>query len=128
MDWFKPCGVNSCDEPVYSLTEAKEKFEVREIFPDCWLVLNWDDDLDRFWLKFGVFDFFQSQIDGSNLKMGLIFHGAGTTNGLRECRHTYWGHEGYIFYPKGKLIAVAFKALSEFFDDMDPELSRNGEK
>jgi hypothetical protein len=111
-------------EAVYSLDKARAKFEVREICHDGYLVLNWDHPPGekRLWLKFAVMNFYTSDCDGANTALVCVFHGEGPSDCLRECRHTYWGESGYIFYPNGELIAAAFKALSEFFDQMVPNL------
>jgi hypothetical protein len=79
-------------------------------------VLNWDEDV--FNLDFAALSFIQSNFDGSNIMAECLFFGSGPTGGLRECRHTYWGEDGYIFYPDGVVIAAALKELSEFYDDL----------
>lgn len=107
---------HGCDELVYPLDEAKKKFEVKELIPEeGWIVL---DKTDEDWWKFAVFSFFGSDGNGENLEMSLIFHGEGPPTILRECRHTYWGEEGYLFYPNGPVIIAAFHFLSEFYDGM----------
>lgn len=62
-------------------------------------------------------------VDGENVdgvKVDIVFHGSGPGGAkgvtLRELRHTYWGEDGYVFYPNGTLIAAAFAALGEWFD------------
>ncbi len=47
-----------------------------------------------------------------------LFHGDGPSAGLRELRHTHWGHadDGYLHSPNGSLIAAAFQALKRWFD------------
>lgn len=52
-------------------------------------------------------------------KYEVVFHGRGTSDPLRELRHTYWGeadNAGYIFYPHAKLITDAFRVLGRWFD------------
>lgn len=107
---------NTCDDPLWRLAELREQFEVRDLPRVGWLALS--KAADSSWLRFAVLDFEQSDGDGSNVLVGLVFHGEGPSDPLRECRHTYWGDDGYIFYPNGALIADAFVALSEFFDNM----------
>jgi hypothetical protein len=82
------------------------------------LVLNWDsnDKEDRLWLKFAVLEFAYSERDDTGIMYTCVFHGEGPSGNLRECRHTYWGEDGYLFYPDGRLIAEAFKELSKYYD------------
>lgn len=100
----------------YSLDDARSRYEVRDLPGKGYLVLNWD--AERFWLKFAVLSFLSSSGDDTEVEMDLQFHGEGPTGNLRECRHTYWGDGGYIFYPSGKVISAGLEALSEFFDDL----------
>jgi hypothetical protein len=72
-------------------------------------------------VSFAVFQFAcgsatQNGVEVSGAKMSLVFHGEGPSGALRELRHTYWGEDGYIFYPNGELISKAFVALREWFD------------
>ncbi len=100
----------------YSLDEAREKYEVRDLGADVYLVLNWDEE--KIWLKFALFTFHSSEMNDENTLLSVQFFGEGPANILRECRHTYWGDDGYLFYPNGSAIAAGFKALSEFFDGL----------
>lgn len=111
IDWLESF-LNDKDEIVYSLDKIPVAYEIREI-TNGWVVLNWHDET---WLKFAVLEFNHSDGDGSNTVTTPVFHGEGPSGSLRECRHTYWGYDGYIFYPNGQLITEAFKVLSEFYD------------
>jgi hypothetical protein len=115
LDWLQPEGANNGDV-VYRLDEAREKYEVHELTCNGWLVINRDDH--KIWMRFAVLEFYMSNGNGKNVVASCVFHGEGATGNLRECRHTWWGDDGYVFYPNGNLIAAAFRALSEFFDDM----------
>lgn len=44
------------------------------------------------------------------------FKGYGFTGFLRELRHTWYGEDGYIFYPDIGLMQAAFKRLEAWFD------------
>lgn len=100
---------------VTPIDEVKKRYETAEILPErAWLVLNWD--AKRLWLKFAVLEWYSSNGDGSNAVAALVFHGEGPSSGLRECRHTYWGESGYIFYPNAAVIMAGLRALEAFFD------------
>jgi len=49
-------------------------------------------------------------------KLSPVFRGEGPSEGLRELRHSYWGGDGYLFYPPAGIIIAAFRALEEWFD------------
>lgn len=67
-------------------------------------------------VSFVVFAFSSSNVDGTDAVYECIFHGNGFAGGLRELRHSYWGEDGYVFYPSATLIAGAFKELQRWFD------------
>lgn len=106
------------DVTVYPLDKARARYEVRDLGHEGHLVLKWDEQ--KLWLHFAVMTFYCSDGDGKNVMLVPAFYGEGPSANLRECRHTYWGEDGngYLFYPDGRVIAAAFKALSEFFDEM----------
>lgn len=68
------------------------------------------------WLEFGVFKFcVQEHVLIELAEFELLFAGEGPV-GLRELRHSYWGKDGYIFYPSSNDIAKAFRVLERWFD------------
>jgi hypothetical protein len=102
----------------YPLDLAKEKFEIKYLCEDGYLILHYDE-VNPFWLKFAVMEFGYSlthEDKEDEVFMSCLFYGEGPTGGLNECRHTYWGDGGYIFYPNAKIITAGLKALEEFFD------------
>lgn len=107
---------------VYAIDALRERFDVRQL-PDGWLVLRRAElHPGSGWLYFAALRFAQSDVGGANELDALVFYGEGPGGkrgeSLRECRHTYWGESGYIFYPDGKLITAALATLAEFYDDM----------
>lgn len=73
--------------------------------------------VDGIHVSFAVFDWESGPAsDGGPAYYRVVFHGEGPSDSLRELRHTYWGDNGYIFYPNGKLIADAFAKLGRWFD------------
>lgn len=109
------------DSNYYLLSEMKAKYEVVELGNDGYLVLNWDKENlgyenEPIHLEFAVFSF--NSCDDKDTWLNLQFHGNGPSGSLKECRHTYWGEAGYIFYPNGKVISLAFKELSKYFNEV----------
>lgn len=114
-DWLGPSNKNHLDECTFSVDTLKKEFEVIEMEPEnSWLVLFWDNE--KLWLKFAVLDFCSSDGDSSNVQATILFYGDGPSGNLRECRHTYWGENGYVFYPNRKTINLALEHLSKHFD------------
>jgi hypothetical protein len=97
--------------PASSLTG----FELVDLPNEGKLVLSWDKE--RFILKFTVLQWAMGSENGDAF-YSCIFHGTGPTSRLRECRHTWWGDDGYVFYPDGNIIAAAFLELGKHFDQM----------
>ncbi len=118
IDWLdSEADPQDQEERIYPLDKIRQKlFEVRELGEGGYLVLNWD--VNHSWLDFAVLEFCSSNADDTEVMLSCVFHGGGPSDVLRECRHTHWGEEGYLYYVNGRLITLAFQALSEFFDDM----------
>lgn len=120
LDWLR--GTDDDGDIVYNTDALKADagLDVREL-PGGWLVLKRagaDSPSGGLWLNFAVLRFHTSSDAGEFAT--CLFYGDGPVGALRECRHTYWGEngDGYIFYPDGKLILAALRALAEFYDDM----------
>lgn len=41
---------------------------------------------------------------------------SGPSEGLRECRHTFFADDGYLFYMNGKNIIAMIEFLDKFYD------------
>lgn len=113
VDWMDAELISHNDSWVYSLDKAKEKFEVAQVADRGWVVVKTDGPIT---IDFAVFEFSHSDADDSNIMMSHIFHGTGPSGGLRECRHTYWGENGYVFFPDAEIISKALEFLKKYFD------------
>lgn len=117
--WFSfasSSAYNTCDsDGAYSIDVLKANHEVSDLAGRGWFVL---DTSGGHWLRFVVFEYVASEVDGTNPHGKLVFYGEGPSDTLRECRHTWWGEDGkgYVFYPNKKLILAALDKLSEYFD------------
>jgi hypothetical protein len=65
-------------------------------------------------LDFAFLEWYTS--NDKNVWFKLFWHGHGTLDPLRECRHSYIGEGGYVFYIKRKNFNLAFEWLSRHFD------------
>lgn len=64
----------------------------------------------------GCHEFYFLEFDNGDSKetwAKLLMHGRGFLGNLKECRHTYWGDEGYIFYPNKKYIEAILNYLEK---------------
>jgi hypothetical protein len=118
MEWLDSIVDDLCGNQtrVYPLDLARQKYDVRPLGKNGWLVLKHPAD-DSIWLEFAVLQTMY-ECEGK-IFMEMIFHGGGPLGALRECRHTHWGHEeddGYIYYPDAEIITLAFSELRDFFD------------
>ena len=60
--------------------------------------------------------FYSSTDDGANIEVEVIMGGEGPGGSLRECRHTYWGEEGYVHYLNGKHTRAILDWLEKYYD------------
>ena len=66
------------------------------------------------WVTFACFVFaFQ---EGTTIYYDVLFHGEGTADPLKECRHTYVGDNGYVFYMPLDVMAAAIAELQKVFE------------
>jgi hypothetical protein len=115
IDWLNSDHRGMSDNIVYLLSEVNDKCQIIELDNEGYLALVYDEE-SEFKLTFAVFT--SNSSDDKDTYLTVQFHGYGFTGGLRECRHTYWGEDGYLFYPNGRVIRLAFKELSKYFDEM----------
>lgn len=78
---------------------------------DCLYVISETKDD---WMEFVFLEETESQ-DGA-IYGEVLISGCGYTGSLRECRHTWWGRDGYIFYPSPRAIRTALDWLETVFD------------
>lgn len=46
----------------------------------------------------------------------MLFHGRGVGGAAKECRHTWWGDQGYLYLMPLDVVAAAAIALDDWFD------------
>lgn len=113
IDWLAFAATRDWNnEWEYSLAKIKEKFEVREVCHEGYLVLF---PQDEYWLRFAVMGWHSEDEEGIPT-IYPQFYGEGPSSVLREPRHFYFGESGYLFYPNAKVIKAGLEALREFYD------------
>jgi hypothetical protein len=63
-------------------------------------------------MAFAVFTVTNELTEAPGTKLRLMFHGCGRDDASRQIGSTYWGDEGRIECPSGRVISAAFAALS----------------
>ncbi len=113
-DWLS----KTSDGDGYSLDRIQKAHTVISIGSDAWVILREETGT----LYFAVARFISSDSDGLDVSVEVFWHGWGcgslNGSGLRECRHSYFGDDGYVFYIDGRIMSQAFKVLSTYFDEM----------
>ena len=70
---------------------------------------------DGFAIRFAVFELHYSDVDGKNARHTMLLHGEGYAGDLRECRHIWWGEDGYTFYLDFEIVEAALRELRRWF-------------
>lgn len=109
---------DNCNDNIYFLDDFQaSELQVEQLNDNLWVVHNYKVNKDNYcWLEFAFFEFNSSDGDGSNIELTMMMNGNGPVGSLKECRHTYWGKEGYMFYPNRTHINAALKWLSAYYD------------
>lgn len=110
-DHWKPHGKSHNDLTIYLLDEQVADERIR-LTDSAWLLVHDDDGI----VEFAVFEFFMSDADGSNAQHTMLLHGSGPSGELRECRHIWWGEDGYTFYLDFAVVEATLKELRRWFD------------
>jgi hypothetical protein len=114
-DWVKLTKSRcSDDDEVVCLSQFdSDEFEVKELLDESvWVVYRKDPEFP------GTknFAFLRYSYSDDNIYCDVMMHGYGFSESLRECRHTYWGEDGYIFYPDSRHIRAILDELEIHFD------------
>lgn len=103
----------SNDDTAYSKTALQAKFgeEIFEELTDNLVVVGIQDE--HGWLKFCFMEFNHS--DDTDTYYNQMWYGEGPT-GLRECRHSWIGDDGYVFYINKLNFVAALEWLEKRYD------------
>jgi hypothetical protein len=80
----------------------------RQLAPDLWVVQATDPTWAA-WLHFAFLEAFSH--DATQTWCTVLLYGEGPLEGLGECRHTYWGEDGYLHMPNAAHIRAALAWL-----------------
>jgi hypothetical protein len=118
-DCWRSCGNSGTgsDYELYVVADQNADERIR-LDQNHWLLAKTTDGLH---VEFAVFGFH----DGPATRNGevvspehhiMIMHGSGPSGSLRECRHTWWGENGYVHYLHFAAIEAALRELRRWFD------------
>lgn len=115
---WKSCGriATGSDYDLYVVVDQDADERIK-LGTNAWLLVK----TDGIHVKFGVFTFHDGPATVGGRVVDperhlLLFHGEGPSGALRECRHTWWGENGYVHYPHFATIEAAFRELRRWFD------------
>lgn len=97
-----PVGQDHIGDPCWELDKIAEHMTVKKLLPNFWVATN----VTESWAELAFLDFYSSNLDGSGTRVNLVLTAEGPT-GLRECRHTRWGREGYVYYMNFEHVRAA---------------------
>lgn len=116
---WKSCGNDDtgCGDALYIVADqnATERISLGN---DAWLLVHVEDGVV---VTFAVFEFCMGSatrngVEVEPMKHTILFHGSGPSGSLRECRHIWWGENGYTYYADFALIEAALRELRRWFD------------
>lgn len=107
-----PCIIEEGKDPIYDFRYMKKHFtEIDLDTKDNTNLFVLVEDLKVSWALVR----FHSSWDEEEW-CSLIWSGCGLAGYLRECRHSYFGEEGYLFYAPLDAIANTATYLRKYFD------------
>lgn len=96
-------------QPTY-LLNPQPGDQVIDLPDDAKLIIRTESS----WVTFACFTF--STQEGTTTYYDMLLHGEGTAPPLKECRHTYVGEQGYVFYMPLDVMAAAIAELQKVFE------------
>lgn len=109
---WKPHGKSHNDITVYVLDEQIADEHIR-LNKRAWMLVHYIDETT---LEFAVFEFFMSNVDGSDALHSMLLNGSGPSGELRECRHIWWGEDGYTHGLDFSVVEAALRELRRWYD------------
>ena len=112
-------SITNSDDDVFFLEDQKADELIQLAGADAWLAIKKDGDLI---VNFAVFDFFYGPSspartpDDRKTAYVMLLHGSGPSGNLRECRHIWWGEDGYTYYLNFAVVEAALRELRKWFD------------
>jgi hypothetical protein len=105
LDAFALCPAPQEDEPGVYVVPA----DATRLRPDLWVC--WHDEPPSPWAAFVFLASHSAEDVEGPYYATVLMVGEGILGNLRECRHTYWGDEGYLFYPSAGQIRAMLDYL-----------------
>ena len=101
------------DDVVYELANLKLCPQWEQLNPNVVVISNSDD---HGWLKWCFLEWHTGSMGGKENWYKPFLYGEGPSGNLRECRHSYIGEEGYVFYLNKVNMIDALNWLAKYYD------------
>lgn len=102
------------EEKIVTLESYKDKGTLEELLPERLYIVHYYNAHNENWLHWEFLLWTGS--DDENTYVETMVKGEGPVGLLRECRHSYWGKDGYIFYLQKDCVLKAIEWLSKYYD------------
>lgn len=99
-------------EFIYKLEDLKQNFDNVEILSEEYFIVAYNNS--DCWYDFYFFEWNSTSDEGQYFKEYAKV--SGPSDNLRECRHTYFQNEGYIFYLEKKKMLLFIEFLERYYD------------
>lgn len=111
--WVKRAAPHLHGAMLYVL--ADQQGEVVELPEDARLVVH----VDGWNVYFACFLWHSELVEEGAARVTYyerLFHGRGVGGDAKECRHTWWGDQGYVHLMPLDVVAAAAISLDDWFD------------
>ena len=107
-----PSKIDHLGETEYLLSDIQKHTSVGTVLSKTLVVVyTWHDN----WLKWCFLEWSGGDTSGND-SFKPFMYGEGPSGALRECRHSYIGDDGYVFYLNKKNFIAALDWLSQHYD------------
>ena len=106
------------EDKYQKLKEVSFGKDLECLIPEDLWVVHWINPENEYWMHFEFYEFHSISMgeQEGEAKVECLMYGGGPIDVLRECRHTYWGKDGYIFYPRKVHIITMLEWLNKHYD------------
>jgi hypothetical protein len=112
LDKCKVYGMlDSDDDFVYSVKRLKQELDCEELLQENLYVFKKSDNYG--WMNFAFANFIH--LDDNDVYVEIFWKGCGQSE-LGECRHSWLGEDGYVFYINRSHFDKCFDWLEQYYE------------